>query len=128
MDTFTKWMANTATTPPGEKPSWIEDPSENTEDVLSAPFTPREVVDQLRRLPGKSAPGPDRITYWQWKQLVFFFAGHPTRYEIYWRCLADYTCMCVCIYKYIAACSLNIQSQLPFSFYFFFCFDITLDQ
>ena len=69
MDTLTKWMANANIPPPGEKPPWIEEPSGNTEDALSASFSPREVVDQLRRLPGKSAPGPDRITYWQWKQL-----------------------------------------------------------
>jgi len=94
METLSEWMANSNPPPPGEKPSWIEEPSDSSEDVLSSPFSPSEVLDQLRRLPGKSAPGPDKITYWQWKQLdgqgkllsvVFNICRKATRVPQQWK-------------------------------------------
>ena len=69
MDTLSEWMANSNIPPSGEKPSWVEKPSSNSEDVFSAPFNPSEELEQLWRLPSKSAPGSNKITYWQWKQL-----------------------------------------------------------
>jgi len=53
MDTLPEWMANFNTQPPEQKPSWVEEPSSNSEDVLSAPLNPSEVLEQLRRLPDK---------------------------------------------------------------------------
>ena len=51
------------------KPEWIEDPEREGKDVLDVSFTAGEVVHQLRRLPARSAPGPDGLTYQNWKGL-----------------------------------------------------------
>ena len=51
----------------GEKPDWIRSPDRESTDVLDAPFTKDEVIFQVRRLPTRSAPGPDRLTYQNWK-------------------------------------------------------------
>ena len=51
------------------RPSWINDPDRERTDVLDSPLTAEEVRRQLRRLPAYSAPGPDGVTYAQWKRL-----------------------------------------------------------
>ena len=51
------------------KPAWIDDPGREKTDVLEAPFAADEVRRQLRRLPAYSAPGPDGVTYANWKRL-----------------------------------------------------------
>jgi len=49
------------------KPSWVMDPERETKDVLEGSFSKEEVKRQLRRLPARSAPGPDGATYGHWK-------------------------------------------------------------
>jgi len=49
------------------KPSWVRDPDREQTDVLDGSFTTEEVKRQLRRLPARSAPGPDGVTYGSWK-------------------------------------------------------------
>ena len=52
-----------------DKPTWIQDPDREATGVLDSPLTVEEVRRQLRRLPAFSAPGPDGVTYAQWKRL-----------------------------------------------------------
>jgi len=47
----------------GEQPDWIRRPERKREDVLDARFTKEEIIFQARRLPARSAPGPDGLTY-----------------------------------------------------------------
>ena len=52
-----------------DKPAWIDNPGREKTDVLEAPFAADKVRRQLRRLPAYSAPGPDEVTYANWKRL-----------------------------------------------------------
>ena len=44
-------------------PDFLPPTPPNKMDVLQDPILPREVKQQLKCLPAKSAPGPDKITY-----------------------------------------------------------------
>ena len=46
-----------------EAPDFLPPTPPNRMDVLEDPILPGEVKQQLKRLPAKSAPGPDKITY-----------------------------------------------------------------
>ena len=52
-----------------DKPAWIDDPGREKTNVLEAPFAADEVRRQLRCLPAYSVPGPDGVTYANWKRL-----------------------------------------------------------
>ena len=64
---MTETYANTSHE--GEQPEWVNTPHREGVDVLDAPLTKEEIVFQLGRLPAKSAPGPDRLTYQNWRAL-----------------------------------------------------------
>ena len=49
-------------------PSWLHQNNDKT-DLMEDPIVPDEVKRQLCRLPAKSAPGPDKISYAVWKWL-----------------------------------------------------------
>ena len=53
----------------GDQPDWIRRPERENTDVLDARFTKEEIIFQARRLPARSAPGPDGLTYQNWKAL-----------------------------------------------------------
>ena len=53
----------------GDRPEWVSTPEREGVDVLDSQFTKEEVVFQMRRLPTRSAPGPDQLTNQNWRSL-----------------------------------------------------------
>ena len=50
-------------------PTCLAPPEQQQTDVMEDSILPEEVKHQLHRLPAKSAPGPDKISYAVWKWL-----------------------------------------------------------